>query len=172
MDLTVKNDIPIRLLRASDMRLYAPPQLSTPRVMLELPESKSLRTVVDRLKLIGDRIKGEARVCAVRLEANGTVALRILTPSATIKTFFPNLATPPDFQAEEDAVVCVRVDSRKLAAGLAAYSLDHDSIVCCPHERRALLLYVTLRDGLGTISLYVPTVDDDDYEDDEHHPPE
>jgi hypothetical protein len=102
------------------------------------------------------------------LDATGELALRVLTPAATLKAFFPNLSPPPGLaSADEGAVVCVRVESRKLAAGLGAYGLDVESIACFPHERRALHLFATLADGLGSLSFFCPVVDDaDDPEDD------
>jgi len=172
LDLSVRTDIPVRLMRAADMRFYAPPSLPEPRVALALPRAKTLRAVVDRLRAIGERVKGDARVCAVRLEAAGTLALRVVTPAASIRTFFPALEAPEAFRApDRGAVVCVHVKSRQLAAGLGGYHVDHESIVCIPHERHALLFYVTLHDGLGHLSFYVPVVDDDDAEDDAPAPP-
>ena len=172
LDLSARTDIPVRLMRAADMRFYAPPSLPEPRVALALPRAKTLRAVVDRLRAIGERVKGDARVCAVRLEAAGTLALRVVTPAASIRTFFPALEAPEAFRApDRGAVVCVHVKSRQLAAGLGGYHVDHESIVCIPHERHALLFYVTLHDGLGHLSFYVPVVDDDDAEDDAPAPP-
>ena len=110
-----------------------------------------------------------------------TLALRVLTPAASIKTFFPNLEPPGDFELpDKNAVVCVHVHSRKLADGLNGYHVDHESIVCIPHEKHALLFYVTLPDALGHLSFYVPVVqNDDESEDDDqnlarqlHHPAE
>ena len=159
-------------MRAADMRFYAPPALPEPRVALALPRAKTLRAVVDRLRAIGERVKGDARVCAARLAAAGTLALRVVTPAASIRTFFPALEAPEAFRApDRGAVVCVHVKSRQLAAGLGGYHVDHESIVCIPHERHALLFYVTLHDGLGHLSFYVPVVDDDDAEDDAPAPP-
>ncbi|KAH8092420.1 hypothetical protein JL720_5392 [Aureococcus anophagefferens] len=146
LDLSARTDIPVRLMRAADMRFYAPPSLPEPRVALALPRAKTLRAVVDRLRAIGERVKGDAR----RLRP----------------TFFPALEAPEAFRApDRGAVVCVHVKSRQLAAGLGGYHVDHESIVCIPHERHALLFYVTLHDGLGHLSFYVPVVDDDDAED-------
>ena len=99
----------------------------------------------------------------MRLDASGELALRVRTPAATLKAFFPNLVAPPGLDAAgAGAVVCVRVESRKLAAGLGAYGLDVASIACFPHERRALHLFATLADGLGSLSFFCPVVDDAD----------
>jgi len=169
LDLTLRSDIPVRLMRAGDLKHYAPPTFPPPRAALELPAAPTLRRVVERLKAVGERLKGESRIVAVRVEAHGTLALRCLTPSATIKTFFPNLSAPGGgvVDGDPDAVVCVRVDSRKLHLGLSGYGLDAESIACYPHERRSLLFHVVLANGRGSLSFYCPVVDDDDVEEDD-----
>ena len=83
------------------------------------------------------------------------------TQAATVKAFFPDLDAPAGFApADARAVASVRVDARQLASALGTRQLDPASVACWAHDDDALVVVATLRDGLGAVSLHVPTVGD------------
>lgn len=169
----VSHEIPVRVLARADAEQYQPPSLPPPALVLELPSNRSMRTVVDRLKSIGDRAKGDARFVDVKLEAAGCLSLTVATDAVVIKTFFSDLHLTEDETDQptgsQPLVVRLRVDSRKLAQSLLGYNLPFASISCCPVVGIALILHVFLADKLGNLTFYVPAVDLDDYLQDDQH---
>ncbi len=47
LDIELLHEIPIRVMRAADIQYYAPPDVPMPRVQLELPYNRSMRTVLE-----------------------------------------------------------------------------------------------------------------------------
>jgi len=47
LDIELLHEIPIRVMRAADIQYYAPPDVPVPRVQLELPYNRSMRTVLE-----------------------------------------------------------------------------------------------------------------------------
>ncbi|KAJ1454772.1 checkpoint protein Hus1/Mec3 [Pelagophyceae sp. CCMP2097] len=165
MEAEVSHKVPVAIIAREEMDVLRPPDLPQPAVMLRLPEHKTLRTVVEKLKGIGDRQRGNTKYVSLKAEACGNISLRCDTDTAAIKTFFSDLqpsATQPPGGGARATDVTVKVESKKLCQALSCYQMDFESIDCCPIERHALVLYVTLQRGLGTVSYYINTVEDDD----------
>lgn len=151
----VAHDIPVRIVHKDDVAAHQPPDLPAPGVILELPKARIVKTVIDRLKSVGDRNKGEARYVDVKLERSGRLSLKVVTDAAVIKTFFDDLqlsdSTHPASQQESSLV---RVDSRHLAQSLQCYTLAYDTISCCPIDDHALVIHALL--AQGELSFYLP----------------
>jgi hypothetical protein len=47
LDIELLHEIPIRVMRAADIQYYTPPDVPVPRVQLELPYNRSMRTVLE-----------------------------------------------------------------------------------------------------------------------------
>lgn len=169
----VSHQVPVRVVSKEDVAQYEPPTLPSPAFVLELPrQHKAVKTVVDRLKNIGDRANGDARYVDAKLEHSGTLSLRISTDAAVIKTFFSDLSVKRQAEEEEEEpiqkIVRLRVDCRKLAQTLHAYNLPFTSISCCPVSGIALIFHVFLLDNnLGNLTFYLPAIDDDAYDDED-----
>mmetsp|Transcript_756 Transcript_756/g.963 ORF Transcript_756/g.963 Transcript_756/m.963 type:complete len:390 (-) Transcript_756:41-1210(-) len=169
----VEHAIPVKLLRRHEIEPYSAPNLPPPKIALELPAAHTIRTLVERLKAVGDRDPGRGKRVDLKLEANGTLALRLVADSAVIKAFFSHLkrvSTCNHSSQQPDDNVLISVDSRNLAHALHAYTLDFDLIECCPIEDRVLLLNVKLAGNVGDLLYYVPLLDID--EEDAYYYPE
>ncbi|KAJ8608581.1 hypothetical protein CTAYLR_005964 [Chrysophaeum taylorii] len=164
----VSHQVPVRVVRQEDVGPHQPPDLPRPDLVLELPPSRLARTVVERLRAVGDRVKGNARYVDVKIEAKGRLSLKVHTEAAVIKTFFSDLALQNE-EVPVDASVSLRVDSRKLAQSLQSYALPFTSIACCAVENTALVLHVILNNDQADLTFYIPAVDtgDDQMDDDE-----
>jgi hypothetical protein len=65
LDMELLHEVPIRVMRAADIQYYMPPDVAMPRVQLELPYNRSMRTVLE----VG-RKSGSHNAC-VRIAGNG-----------------------------------------------------------------------------------------------------
>lgn len=172
---SVEHAIPIKLARAAEVERYRPPVHGLPRVVFVLPQASTLKTLVDRLKLIA----GPDKCCRVdvKFEAAGVLAFRVVSDAAVVKAFFTNLEIKKLRKSKalkEGETIAVAVDARNLAQALLAYNLDFHAIDCCPVENFALVIHVTLAaadngEPLGDITYYIPLLDDGDDDDLERH---
>jgi hypothetical protein len=78
------HEIPVRVMRAADIQYYTPPDVPVPRVQLELPYNRSMRTVIDRFKAMD-------RFCFVDGDMGGALTLRVENDRVHVKTFYSNL---------------------------------------------------------------------------------
>uniref|UniRef100_A0A7S1TZY9 Checkpoint protein n=1 Tax=Phaeomonas parva TaxID=124430 RepID=A0A7S1TZY9_9STRA len=154
LEVDVTHDIPVKVLKAAEIEAYAPPEVPAPSVQLELPASRQLRTVVDRLKPFD-------RYVSLDGDMHGSLTLRAQSGEASIKTFFPNLSPRFDGFDDEAAaannVATVRVDGRKLANVLAFYGVPCEAAIACFVEGVSFVLHVFLAPaGVGTVTYYLP----------------
>lgn len=57
MQIDIIHDIPIKVLKSSDIIYYMPPQVPPPMVALELPRNnKLMRTIVDKMAKISRNV--------------------------------------------------------------------------------------------------------------------
>jgi len=111
---SIEHLIPVKLHRASEIERYKPPNHARPRLVFELPVLSTLKTLVDRLKFMGEKKK--RRVVDVKFEAAGVLGLRAVSDSAVVKAFFTNLKLAPASSQAADVKVAivVAVDARNL----------------------------------------------------------
>jgi len=170
LEFDLKLDIPVKVLKVSGNEdLYTPPNVPSPQVQLELPQTGSLRKVTDRLKDIDAKVH-------ITAEMSGSLTLRSEKEDAVIRTFYQDL-TPrfdglpdPDQAASNKATV--KVESKRLAAIFKGLGFPHDVIVCCLIKRHSLCLHVILRPPeCGAMTYFLPVVySDDDRSDEEDEP--
>lgn len=120
--MEVCHDIPIKLLFEEDMRHYSPPQVPPPELSLELPRSKLLRVIVDRMSKID-------RTLSLRCSSNGRIVVEAKSIDASVRTFFHSLevlgARGDGGDGSEESAVTVCTDARKLLAVLGFYNIPH-----------------------------------------------
>jgi len=160
LEVDVIHDIPVTVMRASEYQYYCPPDVPQPQVQLELPMSRNLKTVIDRLKNI-------SRYIYLHGEMTGALTLRAETDSLVIQTYFSNLRPRLDSLDEscEENRGTVKVDTKKLATVLSSYSLRFDSIIMCLIEGYSLVVHVILSpSNCGTLTFYLPvmSINDED----------
>lgn len=153
-DIDVVHDLPVTLLRASEREYYLPPEVPQPQVQLELPGSKSLKNVIDRLKNM-------AKYVTLHGDMNGSLTARIDSDVMQCKTFFSDLR--PRFESLDQNCANnkarLKVDTRKLATTLQCYALRHESIIMCMIEDYSLVVHVVLApSAAGTVTFYLPVM--------------
>ncbi|CAM9361929.1 unnamed protein product [Discosporangium mesarthrocarpum] len=155
LEIDVVHDIPIRVMKASDIQYHSPPEVQMPQIQLELPRHRSLRTVIDRMKAIDKTVYVDA-------DMGGQIVFRVEKTDATIKTYYTNLT--PRFESMDEQQcrrnqASVKVDVKKLAAVLSVYSLRFDKAICCIIGGYSLVLHVILLPvGVGTLTYYMPVM--------------
>jgi len=152
--MTVKQDIPVKMLLANQMASKVEPNLPEPNVHILMPPLKILRNVIDRMKAITDY---------VHLSANmgGELTLRIQTEMVSIQTFFNHLEhptvegrSPPQHNPEQKA--SVKLDIKKFSRILFSDLIQPQNVICCIVETKAVIFHVLLDDLFMTF--YIPVV--------------
>jgi len=156
LEVDIVHDIPVKIMKSSEIQHYLAPEVPIPQVQLELPRGKSFRTVVDRVKGINKHV-------FIDTDMGGTLTFRVEADSATIKTFYTNLT--PRFGSNEDKQqsknnkACVKVDTKKLATVLSYHTTAYESAILCVIENICLVLHVFLAPrGAGTVTYYIPVL--------------
>ena len=150
----VTHDIPIKVLRATDIAHFAPPEVPPPDVALQLPRGRLLRTIIEKMTKFGKTV-------LLSSTQQGQLTLKIATSTATIQTFVSSLM--PLFMDNMDRATAakntaaVQIDLRKLSIILALHHLPWDSAVIFLVHNTSLYLELPLL-GSGSIGFYIPIV--------------
>jgi hypothetical protein len=165
-EVEIVHDIPIKLLRASDIDLYRPPNVPNPQVALDLPRGKLMKTIIDRMSKLAKHV-------VITAEQAGRIVVSIDHSSAVIKTYYSGLQ--PRFDALDrvsDAhnKASVMLDIRKLAAILNLHIMMWENTAIYIVENEALVINVVLSPHeAGTVTFYVPVVMMNEWERSDHH---
>jgi hypothetical protein len=122
LGVDITHDIPVSVLRCSEIVHYQPPDVPPPRVSLDIGRSKLFRTVIERMQKLSKYVYFNAH-------QSGKIVLSIdHTSSSTIRTYFTGLQ--PRFvggalSRQRDAAneALVKCDIRKLSVVLHFQSL-------------------------------------------------
>jgi hypothetical protein len=148
----VMHDIPIKVLRASDIVYFAPPDVPPPDTALQLPRGKLFRTIIEKMTKFGKSV-------LISSTQAGQLTFRITQSSVTIKTFVSNLM--PMFTDNMDRATAgankasVQIDIRKLSSILGLNHLPWDSATIYIAHNTSLFLELSLL-GSGSIGFFIP----------------
>lgn len=148
--LTVVQDAPIAMFLTTEGLLsYREPSMDRPDIGLEMPDSKHVRAVLDRMKTLDKFVK-------LTLSCKGTLQLEVATEIAVMRTKFQGLDIPIEGTGIGKASARLNVTEfiRALHFGAAVSSLD--KVVICIVSRRAVIIYVTFEDDVGSLTYYLP----------------
>lgn len=80
--MNIVHDIPIKVLKSSDITYYTQPQVPPPTVALELPRNnKLMRTIVDKMSKISRNVHlsaSQSKFCATSAKLDITDGLSVL----------------------------------------------------------------------------------------------
>lgn len=152
--MTVLQDIPVKLLSASQLAQFQEPHLPDPEVWILMPPLKLLRNVIDRMKNIHDYFIITANMA-------GELTLKVETDMVSVATFYTNLdhpqiegRSPP--RRDQDKTAEVKVDIKKFNRFLYSYQVSPTNVILCIIENTALVLHVLLEDLY--LTYYIPVV--------------
>lgn len=123
----ISHDIPVLILRTSEFaKNRSPPSVSTtPTSQLYLPGSRSIKTVVERMRPMGNEVYVEGDMgcdsgeeMGVEGEANGSLRFHVFGEGASVATVFDSLKAEPEgctgfFDGSDDEGGAMEVGGRK-----------------------------------------------------------
>jgi hypothetical protein len=124
----IVHDIPIRLLRTADMIYHQPPVVPSPTVALELPKSKLMKTIIDKMMKFSKFVEIAAN------QSRGLI-FRIDHSSAVIQTYYNNLQPrfvgELTFENSRNNHVTIRINLKSLSSILSLNNVIFDSASIC-----------------------------------------
>jgi hypothetical protein len=131
LSVDVYHDIPIKLMRSTEVMHSLPPQMPPPSVALDIPRGKLLKTIVDKLTKFSKHVQ-------ITASQSGKLNFRADHPSVTINTYYTGLFARyvGDLTMGRDVnnqVVC-KLNLRKLSMVLNMHNVpvDHATLCKCP----------------------------------------
>lgn len=156
--VSIVQDVPVSLQPMKRLEEFAEPELPDPEVQILMPDLRTLKNVIDRMKSVSDTL-------TLTATSRGDLMLQVRTDMVTIKTFYKGLAIKPagapasGAEASADTAV-VRASAsmsiKKFSKLLQCRSLNMHYALGCIVEEHAFVMYVKLRDDRGQITYYVP----------------
>lgn len=151
----VMQDVPVTVMTQEQFAYLSEPVMPEPDVYIMLPNSKSLKPIVEHMKNVDQYLHVTANM-------NGELNLKVETEMFTIGSFFHKLEHPriegaPPASVNPGKVASVKVDIKKFYKSLYSYQVATASIVCCIFEKQALVLHLLLDDLF--ITYYIPVLD-------------
>mmetsp|Transcript_31990 Transcript_31990/g.46093 ORF Transcript_31990/g.46093 Transcript_31990/m.46093 type:complete len:287 (+) Transcript_31990:1-861(+) len=161
LSIDVTHDIPIKILKSSDLLYHLPPQMSSPSVALDLPhKTRLMKTIVERMAKLSKYVHMTA-------SQTGRLVLRAEHSSAVIKTFFNGLQ--PRYVGELNALTSaeneatVKLNLRTLSVVMNVQTLAMENASIYITEGELVLMHVSLSPSrVGSITYYIPVLISDD----------
>mgnify|MGYP003385870909 CR=1 FL=1 len=165
LGVDITHDIPISVLRCSEIVHYQPPNVPPPRVSLEIGRNKLFRTVIERMQKLSKYLYFQA------FQAGKIILSIDHVSNSTIKTHFTGLV--PRFrggtlsrQRDDTNEAMVKCDIRKLSATLHFQShYPWSAAIAHVSNNEILVLNVELTPSdLGNVTYFVPVIIMNDFE--------
>ncbi|KAI9469151.1 Checkpoint protein hus1 [Coemansia sp. RSA 989] len=150
-EMTLNQDVPVRVLTPDQVSAIMEPQVPTGPVHIMMPPLNSVRSITERLKLMGDRV-------SIAANREGQVTMRVANDRVEITTYFRGLqnmthdSSEPSSQLDRPSheFYTATVDMKNFTRFLQSYHIAPKNIVCCILEHRALVFYVYI----GSTSMF------------------
>lgn len=139
LSVDVYHDIPLKLMKSTEVIHYMPPQMPAPSVALDLPKSKLMKTVIDKMSKFSKHVQFTA-------SQSGQLVLRADHSSVIINTYYTGLTARyvgelnPDTGANNQ-VVC-KLNLRKLSVVLNMNNLVVDHATLCKFDKLSCMCHV------------------------------
>ncbi|KAJ1440868.1 checkpoint protein Hus1/Mec3 [Ochromonadaceae sp. CCMP2298] len=161
MAVDVCHDIPIKLMKSTEVVHFLPPQMPPPSVALDLPRGKLMKTIIDKMTKFAKHVQ-------VTATQSGRIALKAEHSSVTINTYYSGLQaryvgqlTPRDVNNQ----VSAKLNLRRLAVVLNTGNIPVDFSTLYFSANEGVMMLINLSPGrLGTLSYYIPVLLLDDEE--------
>ena len=173
-DVDILHDIPVKVLKVSELNYHLPPQVPKPRVQLEVL-ALNIRTI---LKPVVDKLRHIQKDLYLRASSKtGLLQLNVKSPGmdivADLTSLKPYISETQDtnydsdedeedrtdpnyFDCEGNKLCTVKVDIRKFSTLLQCSNLPFDSSILCFVKDLCLVMYIPIPGG--SITYYCPTL--------------
>ncbi|ORY42784.1 cell cycle checkpoint [Rhizoclosmatium globosum] len=164
-------DCPCRILQAAQTEELKEPNVPNPDVHIILPPVVALKSMADRMKLVGGHM-------IVKANMSGEFVMLIENDMVKLETFYEDLDNPaidpsqvepsqqPSLNRDPKEFAQVRVDIRDFIKFCTCHQLNPMNTICCIIENHGLVFYVYIGEnggenigdanGCGTITYYLP----------------
>lgn len=146
MSVDVLHDIPIRVLKPTEVIYYMPPEIPAPRVALDLPKNKLMKTIVDKMLKFSKHV-------SITAYQSGRLVLKAEHSSAVIRTYYngmqPRYVGAMDPISDVDNQASVKLNLRKLSTVLNLNNLMYDTASLCKFLFFSTRLFSDLICGLS-----------------------
>jgi HUS1 checkpoint protein len=130
MSVDVLHDIPIRVLKPTEIIHYMPPDIPAPKVALDLPKNKLMKTIVDKMLKFSKHV-------SITAYQSGRLVLKAEHSSAVIRTYYnglqPRYVGQMDIVRDVDNQASVKLNLRKMSAVLNLSNLMYDTASLCEY---------------------------------------
>ncbi|KAJ2000258.1 Checkpoint protein hus1 [Coemansia thaxteri] len=142
-ELTLCQDVPVRMLTALQMEAIREPMVPDGQVHIMMPPLNNVRSIAERMKGMGDRV-------AVSANKEGEMTIRVANDLTDITTYFRGLETlaydntqePSADERPSSEFYTAVVDMKNFLRFLQSYHVAPKNIVCCIVEQHAVMFYV------------------------------
>lgn len=156
LSLNITHDVPIRILPASDIIYYNPPDIPPPTVSLELPRTKLLRIIVEKMTKFAKHVY-------ITASQTGNIVFEVEHSGTLIKTYYTGLI--PRFEGnlrvetDRDNKASMKIELRKLSLILNNANLLWDGAFVFITDNYALILHIILSPPeAGSLTYYLPAI--------------
>lgn len=141
--ISIVQDIPVIVLTLDEISELSEPQLPEPPVQIMMPHLKDLKSVIERLKSIGDYITISATMA-------NSMTLRLDTPLIQCNTLYKNLEHPrisgrESLQKDPETRATAKLDIKKFSKFLFAHLLNPNEVICSILEDKCVIMSVLLQ---------------------------
>lgn len=159
----ISQEIPIELKLAEDITLAEPPALPKPEVNVYLPPIKTLKTIIDKMKSMSDKLCISANMA-------GDLVLKIETTMVVARTFFHDLVAPKWRDSKDDGAsgrtqtggtdtfLDATIDIHHLVKFLSGNSINPQNVLMSISRDRAVILFM-IHESMS-LTYFIPVISD------------
>ncbi|KAJ2826067.1 Checkpoint protein hus1 [Coemansia erecta] len=168
--LTLHQDVPVRVLTPEQVGALREPEVPDAHVHIMMPPLSSVRSVAERMRLMGDRM-------SVSASGEGQLTLRVASDRVDITTYFRGLENMSHDAASGEAETAggragrefrtATVDMKNFTRFLHSHHIAPRNIICAILEHHALVFYVYIgssapvggnfdEQSCGSLTYYLP----------------
>ncbi|KAJ2655321.1 Checkpoint protein hus1 [Coemansia sp. RSA 1199] len=160
----VCQDVPVRVMTPEQVQAMREPEVPDAHVHIMMPELSTVRSVVERMRLLGDRV-------SVAANGEGQLTLRVASDRVDITTYWRGLANMTYDSTNEQVArpahefSVATVDMRNFTRFLHSYHVAPKNVICAILEHHALVFYVYIgsangsdidEQSCGSLTYYLP----------------
>lgn len=145
--LILKQDIQVDVVGSDDVDMYKEPYQSISELSIQVDKAKELRGVLSRMKNV-------EKIVDIQADNHGTMSIKCSNVSVVMDTTF-EAVQPINADVTRDIVVTIRLESKSLVHALLSLQVAPLRVVF-GFDRNHLIVYVVLKDTIGSIKYYIP----------------
>ncbi|XP_020917230.1 checkpoint protein HUS1 isoform X1 [Exaiptasia diaphana] len=150
----VIHDVPVGVIPQRNWEEYAEPQMPNFDVSIYMPQIKTVRNVVERMKNLSNYMTISANL-------KGSMTLGVDTDIVTVETHFKNLDNPnlegdDSYNQDKKELAQVRIEIKKILTFLQSQQVSPDKVICNFVDNQALQFFF-IHDDLS-LQYLIPAV--------------